>query len=401
MLNQAKNMLIGFFVVVACGLIIAMILFVEPSVGDNKQVLYIRFSNVNGIALGTRVTLAGKPIGEITEISTIPNARSQPTDELGNLYYYQLTAHIDSHIKVYTTDEISIQTTGLLGERSIVIMPKFPPAGIQPKIATANTPLYASSIDPIESAFHQLSGLAEKVEDAVDSVVTWIDQNGPALGSAIRSFDRAMGEFGDTMATVNDEGLVKDAQATLHSITTTSDSIHQALVELEAGNTFTNAATAIEHLRNSSISIDHILANIEDGKGTIGRLVTDDDFYLRLMSIFSKIDTTMNDINHYGILFNLNKDWQRTRQKRANLLTALKTPAEFKEYFEKEIDNINTAMNRISILINKAEQTPERQRILSNSLFRKDFAELLRSASELLDNIRLYNEQLQSSESCP
>ena len=114
MLNQAKNMLIGFFVVIACGLIIAMILFVEPSIGDNKQTLYIRFSSVNGISLGTRVTLAGKPIGEIVDISTIPNARSQPSDELGNLYYYQLTAHIDSHIKVYTSDAINIQTTGLL-----------------------------------------------------------------------------------------------------------------------------------------------------------------------------------------------------------------------------------------------------------------------------------------------
>lgn len=403
MLNQAKNMLIGFFVVVACGLIVAMILFVEPSVGDNKQILYIRFANVNGISLGTRVTIAGKPVGEITAITTIPNARSQPVDELGNIYYYQLTAHIDSHIKVYTTDDISIQTTGLLGERSILIMPKFPPPGIQPKLATTKTPLYAHSVDILESAFHQLSGLADKVEDAVDSIVAWIDQNGPALGSAVRSFDRAMKEFGDTMASVNKSDLIGDFKNTLHSFTATSDSIQQAVSTLEAGNTFENAAIAIEHFRDSTISLDHILQHIEEGKGTIGRMVADDDFYLKLMSIFSKIDTTMNDINHYGILFNLNKEWQRSRQKRATLLAALKTPGEFKEYFEKEVDNINTAMNRIAILIEKAEQAPEKQRILHNSLFRKDFAELLRAANELLENIRLYNEQLQESTSgeCP
>jgi phospholipid/cholesterol/gamma-HCH transport system substrate-binding protein len=403
MLNQAKNMLIGFFVVVACGLIIAMVLFVEPSIGDNKQVLYIRFSSVNGISIGTRVTLAGKPIGEIVAISTIPNARAQPMDELGNLYYYQLTAHIDSHIKIYTTDEISIQTTGLLGERSIVIMPKFPLQGIQPKLATVNTPLYANSVDPIESAFHQLSGLAEKVEDAVDSIVSWIDNNGNALGDAVRSFDRAMQEFGDTMASVNDSDLVHDVQSTLASFTATSDSIQQAIATLQEQGAFDNAAIAIEHFRDSSISLDHILQHIEEGKGTIGRLVSEDDFYLKLMSIFSKIDIAMNDINHYGILFNLNKDWQRTRQKRATLLTALKTPGEFKEYFEKELDTINTAMSRISILIEKAESTPEHQRILNNSLFKKDFAQLLRAANELLEMIRLYNEQLDeaSSGGCP
>lgn len=401
MLNQTKNMLIGLFVVVACALIIAMILFVEPSVGDNKQTLYIRFSSVNGISLGTRVTLAGKPIGEIVAITTISNARSQPVDELGNLYYYQLTAHIDSHIKVYTSDEIDVQTTGLLGERSIVIMPKYPPQGIKPKLATEQTPLYGNSVDPIESAFHQLSGLAEKVEDAVDSIVAWIDENGPALGSAVRSFDRAMEEFGDTMASINEKDVIQDAQDTLQSFTHTSDSIHQVINELEENMAFKNVAIAIDHFKESSISLDHILDSIEEGKGTIGRLITEDDFYLKLMAIFSKIDTTMNDINHYGILFNLNKDWQRSRQKRATLLGALKTPQEFKEYFEKEIDMINTSMSRISILIEKAEQSPEKERISQNSLFRKDFAELLRLANELLENIKLYNEQLEDSGSCP
>jgi phospholipid/cholesterol/gamma-HCH transport system substrate-binding protein len=400
MLNQTKNMIIGLFVVVACALIIGMILFVEPSIGDNKQALYIRFASVNGISLGTRVTLAGKPIGEIVAITTIPNARSQPVDELGNLYYYQLTAHIDSHIKIYTTDEIEIQTTGLLGERSIVILPKYPPQGIQPKLATSQTPLYGNSVDPIESAFHQLSGLAEKVEDAVDSIVAWINENGPALGSAVRSFDRAMQEVGDMVASINERDVVQDVQNALHSFTQTSDSIHQVIQELEDNMTFKNIATTIDHFKNSSISLEHILDTIEEGKGTIGRLIAEDDFYLKLMSIFSKIDTTMNDINHYGILFNLNKEWQRSRQKRASILAALKTPQEFKDYFEKEIDNINTSMTRISILLEKAESVPEKERILQNSLFKKDFAELLRSANELLENIKLYNEQLQQQD-CP
>lgn len=403
MLNQAKNMIIGLFVVVACGLIVAMILFVEPSVGDNKQVLYIRFPTVNGISLGTRVTLAGKPVGEVVAINTIHNARNQPVDELGNIYYYQLTVHIDSHIKVYTSDEIDVQTTGLLGERSIGIMPKYPPQGMEPKLATTKTPLYGNSVDLFESAFRQLSGLAEKIEDAVDGIVAWIDENGDSLGSAVRSFDRAMKEFGDTMASINQADIVHDIQDTLHSFTVTSDSINQAINELEENDAFKNIAIAIDHFKGSSISLEHILNNIEEGKGTIGRLMTEDDFYLKVMSIFSKIDTTMNDINHYGILFNLNKDWQRTRQKRATLLGALKTPQEFKDYFEKEIDMINTSMARISILIEKAEQTPERQRILQSSLFKRDFAELLRLANELLENIKLYNDQLGESETegCP
>jgi len=397
MLNQTKTMLIGLFVVVACGLIIGMILFVEPSIGDNKQVLFIRFSNVNGINVGTRVTFAGKPIGEITSIQTINNARAQPTDELGQIYYYQLTAHIDSHVKVYTTDEITIQTTGLLGERSVVIMPKYPPRGFEAKLATEKTPLYGNAVDPIESAFHELGSLADKVEEAVDRVITWVDQNGSAVGDAVRSFDRAMTEFGDTLASVNDSNLVDTIGETLTSFTETSTSVNKVIKEMEDNKAFTNAAIAIANIKDSTAYLENILQQIEQGKGTIGKLISYDDFYLKLMSIFSKVDITMNDINHYGILFNTNKQWQRARAKRANLLTALKTPQEFKEYFEGEIDMITTSMARISVLIEKAEQTPQKQKILNSPSFRKDFAELLRRSSELVDSIKYYNEQFEDA----
>ena len=398
MLNQTKNMLIGLFVVMACGLIIGMILFVEPSIGDNKQVLYIRFSNINGINIGTRVTFAGKPIGEIVAINTIANARNQPTDELGQLYYYQLTAHIDSHISVYTTDTISIQTTGLLGERSVVIMPKYPPTGTQPKLATTQTPLYGNSVDAIESAFYEIGNLSEKVGDAVDQINQWIVENGPAMGSAVRSFDGAMQQMDTTLASINDKQIVQDLQETLNSFTSTSDNLNQSITTLNDAQTFENAGAMMEQLKTSALYLQNILKEIDSGKGTVGRFINEDDFYLKLMNIFSKVDTTMNDINHYGILFNMNKQWQKSREKRANLLTALKTPDEFREYFETEIDQINTAMTRLSILIEKAEQTPQKQNILQSSSFKKDFAELLKRSIELTDTIKMYNQQLDQAQ---
>ena len=47
--EQTKNMLIGGFVIASCITIIWLILFLKPSVGDNKQTLYVRFSNINQI----------------------------------------------------------------------------------------------------------------------------------------------------------------------------------------------------------------------------------------------------------------------------------------------------------------------------------------------------------------
>ena len=51
-------------------MIIWIIMFLKPSVGDGKQILYVRFSDVNNIPIGTRVIFAGKPVGEVVAIHT-------------------------------------------------------------------------------------------------------------------------------------------------------------------------------------------------------------------------------------------------------------------------------------------------------------------------------------------
>ena len=150
----------------------------------------------------------------------------------------------------------------------------------------------------------------------------------------------------------------------------------------------------MKNVKVASANIDIITDDLATGRGTLGKLIKNDDMYLRITAILSKADTLMNDVNHYGILFHLNKSWQRERLQRVNLMNSLDTPVAFRDYFEKEVDDVNMAMSRLSMLIERAETSPEREDILSNEGFHDDFAQLLRDVDELADNLRLYNEQL-------
>jgi len=122
---------------------------------------------------------------------------------------------------------------------------------------------------------------------------------------------------------------------------------------------------------------------------------------LHFNSILSKVDTLMNDINNYGLLFYLNKSWQRQRAQRITQLNALDSPQGFKHYFENEVDDINVSMARLSLLIDRAETSPEREAIMNNDQFLKDFSELLRLSEELSDNLKLFNQQLMDAKNDP
>lgn len=394
LMDKTKNLLIGLFVIAACTLVISLILFLEPTVGDGKQLLTIRFANINGIGVGTRVLFAGKPVGEVTKIEEIPHAREQPTNELGQVYFYQLILHVDSSVRLYNTDEVTVQTSGLLGEKSIGIFPKAPPRGVKPVRITSKTPVYAESIDPLESAFSELATLSDKVEETLCKVNNWIDENGSALGSAIRSFGAAMSEVSCTMQRVNHLRLVDSIKVAIENFSDTMCMINCAINEMNEGNVFCNFSIMMDNLKDSSFNIETITKDLADGQGTLGKLIKYDDFYLRMTAVMSKVSTLMNDVNQYGIFFYLNKQWQRTRLKRVTALNAVDTPQEFKQYFECEVDLIVTAMERLSMLVDKAKDSPDAKCLIQSELFKQDFAEMMRQVDELSSMLKLYNEQL-------
>lgn len=392
MSNSVKNFFIGVFLLAAVGVLVSLVMFLKPTVGDEKQTIQIRFSNVNKIAVGTRVLFAGKAVGEVTAINEIYHAReTQPTDALGRLYFYQITMKIDSNVHVYSTDEISIQTSGLLGEKSIAIVPKAPPKGVSPELLTDKTPFYADSIDPIENTFTRLSDIGDKLDVTVDMVKNWFAQNETRLSQSIASFDAAMSQIDTLTTSMNQESLVPQLKEATTALTSSMEKVNFAIGQMMQENVFDNFGTIAANLSVASTNIDKVCKELSTGQGTFGKLIQADDMYLRLAAILSKADTMMNDINHYGVLFHLNKGWQRTRTRRLSQMEAVQSPVAFKDYFQSEIDQINTSMSRISMLVDKAQED-EVELVQSND-FRDNFAELMRQVGEMSDNLKLYNEE--------
>jgi phospholipid/cholesterol/gamma-HCH transport system substrate-binding protein len=396
--QSVKNFLIGVFVTAACILVIWLILFLHPSVGDGKKTFHVRFANINQLSIGTRILFAGMPVGEVESIEELYDARTQPTDSEGQVYFFQLTLKVDSSVVIYSTDQIAIQTSGLLGEKSINIIPKAPPPGVTPILITSQ-PIYASSEDPITKTLSELGDLSKKIGNTIDDVKNWFDNNSDHISFAIQSFGCAMDQAYQTISDVNEQRLVDELKVATQNFNINMVKVHNALQEMEDAQVFRNVGFTMENMKNITHSIDLVTTDMAEGKGTLGRLLKSDEMYLRFTSLMSKADTMMNDINHYGLLFHLNKGWQRLRTQRATLMNALQSPSDFRNFFEQEIDQINTAMSRLSILIDKAEESKQKDEIMQSVPFKQDFSELLREVDALSDNLRLYNQQLMNPDS--
>lgn len=399
MTDRMKNILIGLFVTGAITIMIALVLFLKPTVGDGKKELHVRFTNIAGISVGTRVTFAGKPVGEVIHVEELPQAREM-ADEQGRIYMYELTLKVDSSTNVYSSDEIAIKTNGLMGEKSVAILPKIS-SKEKPAYLVTDQIVYANSIDALENTFNQVSRVAVRLEGAVGRLDDWFDNNQAYITSALRSFDGAMGQVDGLLGMVDKEKLVPAIRSSVDLLSENMQLIKAGLDDDQLLHKVASLADNLDHATNAFNTdgaetlrnLNQISRDVASGTGTVGRLIVGDDFYLRMASLMNKGETLMNDVNHYGLLFQYNKQWQKGRTKKANLMKALDTPQEFRNYFEGEVDMMTTSLGRLSELMERAG-TEERSRIVQSDAFKRNFATLMRQVQGLTDSLKLYNEGL-------
>ncbi len=371
--DPIKNILIGLFVFTGGLLVVFVILFLNPTAGDDGQFMRVRFSNIDKVSKGTRVTYGGKPVGEVIEIKDIEDPNNpRKVGKDGFVYLYELLLQVDSKVRTYNTDQISLRTSGLLGEKSVEITPQAPKPG-QKVRPIQDEVIYANETGSVEETLKEFKELADKIEETLDSLKFAIDDlNRRQIWEKIA--DTAENLRGITEAINKPEQLT----ATLDHVESLSRKLDLSADKLDIA------------LENVVVISD----KIKQGKGSLGKIVMNDDLYLRTSSIFGKAETVVDDISQFGLLYQNDKRWQKLRARRANLITRLSQPQEFRNYFNDELDAITSSLSRVSLVLQDAEYQNCGYCFYDDIEFRTVFAELMRRVKTMEESLKMMNEQI-------
>lgn len=386
MINQAKNVLIGVFLISAVAIVTFMLLFLRPSVGDESQVLRVRFADIDKVTVGTRVTFAGNPVGEVVAIKELESARHERIARNGTVYVYELELAVDSGVNVYNTDQVALRTSGLLGEKSVMINPEPPKPGQKLRLIN-NEIIYADETGSVEDTFREFKEVADRFDVALDAFIE--NLNDIQKNKIWDNLGVITQNLSDITTALN---VPEDWSNTLNNVQDFSEDL--LVLAGRADDTFTQVMDILDTVAVIAEDGKTIVADVKEGKGTVGRLLVTDETYLQLNSILGKGETLMNDINHYGVLFHLDKGWQRMRARRLNLLQKLESPQEFRNYFNDEIDQISTSLARVAMVLDKTYDSCDPCCLLQDPCFTQVFAELMRRIALLEEEIRMYNGQI-------
>lgn len=370
-------MLIGIFVVAASAIVVFVMMFIHPTVGDETLLLRVRFADIDKITVGTRVNFAGKPVGEVVEIRELPDVDVERKEVNGYVYVYELTLRVDSGIKIFNTDTVSARSSGLLGDKSVAITPRAPKKGEELRIVNDEV-IYATETGSVEETLKELKALSNKIEGALDNV----DEAFTALREK-----KFWDNLGSSMSHIND---ITDALNKPKILSETIANVHKA-----TDDAVKFASDAVKVAADARTVSNKIVK----GEGTVGKLVSKDDLYVRFVALTNKAETVMNDVNHYGVLFHLDKGWQRLRARRMNLMQRLSSPQEFRNYFNDEVDQISTSVTRVSDVLQKLNNLSLTgcYNMMQDPEFVKVYGELMRRVSSIEESVKMYNQQVADS----
>lgn len=380
--DRSKAFWLGIFVILAILVVAWLFLFLKPTVGDGKKTLKIRFTNVEGVTIGTRITFGGKPVGTVVAIREISDARSQKVSPEGSFYFYEVVADVDSKVNIYNYDQIAYTTQGLLGEKSIEITPKATPKGSPPAHEVTGDILYARSTSQLEAALQQLQDVAASFQETVEKVSDLLDSG---------TFDKTMDSI--TVAATRVSDLVERTLEVnfLEKTVDAADSLKEAMNSANLVVTRIVDEHLVEKISQTVGDLGNLSHKITHSEGTLGRLLNSDSFYLQLTALMCKFETLLSDINNYGLLFQYDKKWQRQRVAKMRQMEMLCTSEDFTHFFNKEMCDICVTLDRVSKLLCEMEC---REVPIANECFSESFSELIGRVEHLLMTLKNYNQML-------
>lgn len=322
-MNITREIKLGLFVIVtslAFGFLI--ITFGEiPFFKPAKNIYTVYFDDVGGLSKGAEVRVSGIRAGRVEDI-ILEDSR------------VKVIFSLDRRVRIFKNATATIGTLGLMGDKYLAIKPGTPESGILEAGGTVresegvadtdilireltrtaeNFRLVAENLNRIleenrktlNTAIANLSELTEilkavaeenrqNLKETLYQMAVLTENLNRTLPSALSSIDRLAGE----LASMAEENR-KDVRELIANLRDVSSQIRGGLPELvdnlnrlstnlntlveenqeDIRHTVKNLTEITQKLRESSRKLDQILERISSGRGTIGKLVTDEELY--------------------------------------------------------------------------------------------------------------------------
>ena len=256
---------------------------------DNSIKISAVYNNVEGLAPSAAVTINGHKIGKVQSIHF--------TNDLSGKLNVEML--IDSDFEFSKNSTAQLYESGLIGGKAIAIIPAFDGA---PNVESGD--ILSSEVKPglTDLVNQRLTPLQEKMERMMVSADTLLvnlntlfdAQTKSNIKSSIAELSTTIESFKSTSESLKD--LVVDNSSSIGQTITNFNKISDDLTRLSTSLTAADFDTIMADLKSTISSFNQLLSAIENGEGSVGKLMKEEAVYNNLEGATKQLEELLEDM---------------------------------------------------------------------------------------------------------
>lgn len=255
---------------------------------DKYRTFYVQYDNVEGLSPSASVTINGLIVGKVTKITLDKNT--------GKLL---VQLQLKTDFPISKTSAAVIYKPGFIDGKQIAILPNL---ADKSESVDGQFLVGSSELDLTESLKKQLVPLQAKFEKVMlnaDNLLTGINnvldnQGQQDLKKSLSELSQTMEQFHKASSSINtilddNKGQINGVVTNLNKVSSNFSKISDSLDKADLGKTAANLQKTLE-------KVDKMMANLQEGKGTMGKLINDEALYNNLEKTSKELELLLEDL---------------------------------------------------------------------------------------------------------
>jgi len=255
---------------------------------EKNNEYFVKYENVEGLAKAAPVTINGLTVGKVQDI-TFSNKKG----------WLIVKFAIDRKVTFSKNSMVRIYSAGLIGGKSLAVYPDY----TSNDIAKSGDTLRGETEDSMLSVVSKALGpLEKKVNNTLATVDTLLlnvndildDETRKNLKESIANLNVTLNSFSGVSQNLNNildnnSGKLDNTFSNLDKTADNLSRLTDSLAQLETGKLVTELQDVVSR-------IDRIVADVDEGNGSIGKLLKDETLYNNLEGASRQLEQLLQDV---------------------------------------------------------------------------------------------------------
>ena len=254
---------------------------------ENNRNFYVKYNNVEGLTKAAPVTIKGLTVGKVKNIRFAENLDGLIVEFV-----------IEDDLEFSKNSVVQIYSQGLLGTKSLAILPEYDPSNRAVKGDTLVGQVKDDYLIAVSKALGPLEGKVNYTLDSVDSLVNSIQEvfdesTRSNLQEAMRNLNGTLRSFKGTSK--NLEVLMENNTERLDRTFANLDITSANFAKLSDSLAQIETKKLVADLQSVVSNFDSLMTDLNAGNGSMGKLLKDENLYDNMEAASKQLKELLQD----------------------------------------------------------------------------------------------------------